>query len=152
MLKGITVEQADERLDEFAAKWDGTYPTISQMWRRNWEYLTPFFAYPADIRKVIYTTNALESLNMSLRKVQKWTPVGLPVPPGIVDWLYVFEGFWSGCRDLNPGPLAPQAKNINHLQSTLNDNTRLKYSRFGRQMDAKTQRDRKSTRLNSSHT
>ena len=41
------------------------------MWRRNWEHLTPFFAYPADIRKVIYTTNAIESLNMSLRKVIK---------------------------------------------------------------------------------
>src|SRR5579864_5032699 len=64
-----TVEQAEQRLDEFAAKWDGTYPTISQMWRRNWEHLIPFFAYPADIRKVIYTTNAVESLNMSLRKV-----------------------------------------------------------------------------------
>ena len=41
------------------------------MWRRNWEHLIPFFAYPADIRKVIYTTNAIESLNMSLRKVIK---------------------------------------------------------------------------------
>ena len=41
------------------------------MRRRNWEHLTPFFAYPADIRKVIYTTNAVESLNMSLRKVIK---------------------------------------------------------------------------------
>ena len=66
-----TVEEAEQRLDEFGAKWDGTYPTISQMWRRNWEHLTPFFAYPADIRKVIYTTNAVESLNMSLRKVIK---------------------------------------------------------------------------------
>jgi putative transposase len=66
-----TVEQAELRLDEFAAKWDGTYPTISLMWRRNWEHLIPFFAYPADIRRVIYTTNAVESLNMSLRKVIK---------------------------------------------------------------------------------
>jgi putative transposase len=66
-----TVEDAELRLNEFAAKWDGQYPTISQMWRRNWEYLMPFFAYPADIRKVIYTTNAVESLNMSLRKVIK---------------------------------------------------------------------------------
>lgn len=66
-----TVEQAEQKLDEFAAKWDGQYPTISQMWRRNWEHLIPFFAYPADIRKVIYTTNAVESLNMSLRKVIK---------------------------------------------------------------------------------
>jgi putative transposase len=66
-----TVEEAGQRLDGFAAKWDETYPTISQMWRRNWDRLTPFFAYPADIRKVIYTTNAVESLNMSLRKVIK---------------------------------------------------------------------------------
>jgi putative transposase len=66
-----TAEDARQRLDEFAAKWDGAYPTISQMWDRNWEHLTPFFSYPADIRKVIYTTNAVESLNMSLRKVIK---------------------------------------------------------------------------------
>ncbi len=66
-----TVEDAELRLNEFAAKWDKSYPTISQMWRGNWEHLTPFFAYPEDIRKVIYTTNAIESLNMSLRKVIK---------------------------------------------------------------------------------
>jgi putative transposase len=66
-----TVADAELRLGEFAAKWDASYPTISQMWRRNWDRLTPFFAYPADIRKVIYTTNAVESLNMSLRKVIK---------------------------------------------------------------------------------
>ena len=65
------MEEAELRLDEFSAKWDGTYPTISQMWRRNWENLKPFYAYPADIRKVIYTTNAVESLNMSLRRVIK---------------------------------------------------------------------------------
>ena len=69
--RASTVEEAEQRLDEFAKKWDGAYPTISPMWRRNWEHLTPFFAYPADIRKVIYTTNAVESLNMSLRKVIK---------------------------------------------------------------------------------
>ena len=69
--RASTVEDAELRLTEFAAKWDKSYPTISQMWRRNWEHLTPFFAYPEDIRKVIYTTNAIESLNMSLRKVIK---------------------------------------------------------------------------------
>jgi len=69
--RAATVEEAGQRLDEFAVKWDGAYPTISQMWRRNWENLIPFFAYPADIRKVIYTTNAVESLNMSLRKIIK---------------------------------------------------------------------------------
>jgi putative transposase len=69
--RASTVEEAQQRLDEFAVKWDQAYPTISQMWRRNWEHLTAFFAYPADIRRVIYTTNAVESLNMSLRKVIK---------------------------------------------------------------------------------
>ena len=58
-------------LDEFAAKWDESHPTISQVWRRNWERITPFFAFPAEIRKVIYTINAVESLNMSLRKIIK---------------------------------------------------------------------------------
>ena len=69
--RASTVEDAYLQLEAFAEKWDGAYPTISQMWRRNWDNLTPFFAYPADIRKVIYTTNAVESLNMSLRKVIK---------------------------------------------------------------------------------
>jgi putative transposase len=45
------------------------YPTIAQSWRRNWERLVPFPAYPAEIRRVIYTTNAVESVNMSLRKI-----------------------------------------------------------------------------------
>ena len=66
-----TAEEAARRLDEFAAGWDATHPTISQVWRRNWERITPFFAFPNDIRKVIYTTNAVESLNMSLRKIIK---------------------------------------------------------------------------------
>ncbi len=66
-----TADEASRRLDEFAGQWDATHPTISQVWRRNWERITPFFAFPADIRRVIYTTNAVESLNMSLRKIIK---------------------------------------------------------------------------------
>ena len=66
-----TAEQAEMELTAFETKWDKTHPTISQSWRRNWAQVIPFFAYPADIRKVIYTTNAIESLNMSLRKVTK---------------------------------------------------------------------------------
>ena len=69
--QSATAEQAELELTAFEAKWDATHPTISQSWRRNWEQIIPFFAYPADIRKVIYTTNAIESLNMSLRKVTK---------------------------------------------------------------------------------
>ena len=66
-----TVEQAEANLTAFAAKWDFSHPTISKSWRNNWERIIPFFAYPPDIRKAIYTTNAIESLNMSLRKVTK---------------------------------------------------------------------------------
>jgi putative transposase len=66
-----TAEEALHRLEDFATKWDSTHPTISQVWRRNWEHVTPFFAFPSDIRKVIYTTNAVESLHMSLRKIIK---------------------------------------------------------------------------------
>jgi putative transposase len=69
--RAATAEDAYLKLEAFAERWDGVYPTISQMWRRNWDQLTPFFGYPADIRRVIYTTNAIESLNMSLRKVIK---------------------------------------------------------------------------------
>lgn len=69
--QSVTAEQAEMELTAFEAKWDETHPTISQSWRRNWAQVIPFFAYPADIRKVIYTTNAIESLNMSLRKVTK---------------------------------------------------------------------------------
>jgi len=66
-----TADQAEMELMAFEEKWDKTHPTIGHTWRRNWERITPFFAYPPDIRKVIYTTNAIESLNMSLRKVTK---------------------------------------------------------------------------------
>lgn len=66
-----TAEQAEMNLSAFEVKWDKTHPSIGQSWRRNWEHITPFFAYPPEIRKVIYTTNAIESLNMSLRKVTK---------------------------------------------------------------------------------
>ena len=69
--RASTAEEAHVRLEEFAVKWDRPYPTIAQMWRRNWEHVTPFFAYPAEIRKIVYTTNAIESLNMSLRKIIK---------------------------------------------------------------------------------
>lgn len=69
--RAATSEDAWLQMEAFAEKWDGRYPSISQIWRRNWDQVTPFFAYPVEIRKVIYTTNAVESLNMSLRKVIK---------------------------------------------------------------------------------
>ena len=62
---------ATANLTEFEGKWDNKYPTIGQSWRRNWEHIIPFFVFPEDIRRIIYTTNAIESLNMRLRKVTK---------------------------------------------------------------------------------
>lgn len=58
-------------LEDFAKKWDGVYPLISKSWKANWGNLNEMFSYPDEIRRVIYTTNAIESLNFSLRKVTK---------------------------------------------------------------------------------
>ncbi len=66
-----TAEEAELMLGEFEARWDDEYLPIGQSWRRNWSRLIPFFDYPPEIRKVIYTTNAIESVNMSLRKLTK---------------------------------------------------------------------------------
>ena len=66
-----TAEQAEMALQEFAEMWGGKYQAIVKLWRDNWSRVIPFFAFPAEIRKVIYTTNAVESLHMSLRKVIK---------------------------------------------------------------------------------
>ena len=66
-----TVDQASAALDAFEERWGKDYPSIAQSWRRNWSRIIPFFDYPPDIRRVIYTTNAIESVNMSLRKITK---------------------------------------------------------------------------------
>lgn len=67
--QSASADAAEQRLVEFEGKWAGSYLAISQSWRRNWPRIIPFFDYPPEIRKVIYTTNAIESVNMSLRKI-----------------------------------------------------------------------------------
>lgn len=69
--QSVTVEEAEQRLAEFEAQWNDAYPPIAQIWRRNWNRIIPFFEYPPEIRRIIYTTNAIESVNMSLRKITK---------------------------------------------------------------------------------
>ena len=66
-----TEAQAALALNAFAAKWETQYPQIAKSWRNNWARVIPFFAYAPEIRKVIYTTNAIESVNFSLRKLIK---------------------------------------------------------------------------------
>jgi len=69
--RSISVEEAEQELDAFAEKWDEKFPTISQMWRKHWGNLITLFEYPDDIRKAIYTTNAIESINSVVRKAVK---------------------------------------------------------------------------------
>ena len=66
-----TADAALGRLDEFEAKWGKRYPAVGAAWRRAWDHVVPLFAFPKDIRKMIYTTNAVESLHRSLRKIIK---------------------------------------------------------------------------------
>ncbi|WP_128255816.1 IS256 family transposase [Falsirhodobacter deserti] len=66
-----TAEEAARQLDGFEEKWAGKYPSIAPAWRRAWAEVIPFFAFSAAIRKIIYTTNAVESLNRVLRKTRK---------------------------------------------------------------------------------
>jgi putative transposase len=69
--RAVTEEHARLSLSAFAQKWNTKYPTISKAWEANWQRLIPFFAYPEEIRRIIYTTNAIESLNNSLKKTIK---------------------------------------------------------------------------------
>ena len=66
-----TEELAKKKLESFKKKWDEKYPKISDSWENAWSEVIPFLAYPKDIRKVIYTTNAIESTNRQIRKIIK---------------------------------------------------------------------------------
>ena len=69
--KSATIEETEQHLAALGQTWNARYPTIHRSWDKHWEQLTGFFAYPPEIRKVIYTTNAIESLNSSMRKILK---------------------------------------------------------------------------------
>lgn len=69
--QAVTEEAGSQALTDFANRWDERYPQISRSWKTHWDNLSTFFAYPADIRKVIYTTNAIESLNSVIRHAIK---------------------------------------------------------------------------------
>ncbi len=69
--QSITEEEALQVLDEFSTRWDDKYPQISRSWKAHWDNLNTLFIYPEEIRKAIYTTNAIESLNSVIRKALK---------------------------------------------------------------------------------
>lgn len=97
-----TVEEAEQRLGDFEQQWDGKYSSIGKMWRRNWAGIVPFFAYPVEIRRAVYTTNIVESLNMSLRKVIK-TRGSFPGEEAALKLLYLalrnVSKRWKASRD-----------------------------------------------------
>jgi putative transposase len=92
LLRGIYTADnestARERLDAFEQEWGAKYPMIVRSWRANWQHLTGFLAFPLEIRKLIYTTNAIESLNFQLRKVIK-TKGAFPTEQAAIKLLYL---------------------------------------------------------------
>src|ERR1700739_1312071 len=81
-------DMAMVRLEEFEAEWGKRYPAIGQAWRRAWQYVVPFFAFAPGIRKMIYTTNAVEALHRSLRKIIK-TRGSFPTDDAALKLLYL---------------------------------------------------------------
>jgi len=73
--QAATLQEAEAQLDHFEEKWRSVYPLIGQSWRANWGKLAPMFGYPAEVRRAVYTTNTIESLNMTLRKIIKNRPL-----------------------------------------------------------------------------
>ncbi len=69
--QSVNAEEAQDKLDAFSDKWRSKYAAIHRMWTQHWDNIIPFFQFPPDIRKVIYTTNAIESLNSVIRKTIK---------------------------------------------------------------------------------
>ena len=86
-----TLAEAEQALADFAEHWDTKYPAIGPSWKADWQRLTVFFDYAPDIRKVIYTTNAIESLNYSLRRLLK-TKGAFPNDDAIRKILYLAIG------------------------------------------------------------
>jgi transposase-like protein len=97
-----TAEAARQALEDFAASpWGEKYPTIVQSWRRAWEHVIPFFAFPPDVRRVIYTTNVIESLHMQLRKIIK-TRGHFPNDEAAIKLI------WLALRNIYDGKLPPK--------------------------------------------
>jgi putative transposase len=86
-------EEALFQLELFAEKWDQRYPLISKSWRANWSRIEPMFQFPSEIRRAIYTTNVIESFNMSLRKITK-TRAAFPSEAA------AFKLIWLGLQNI----------------------------------------------------
>jgi len=106
-----TLEAAEQALEAFAERWDERFPMISRKWRTNWANLTPFFDYPPEIRKVMYTTNSIEAINSQLRKVTRKRGA-FPTPESVRKVLYlaILKASQRWTRPVQDWPAA-----LNHL-------------------------------------
>ena len=97
----VDEQSAHDALDEFAAKWDNKYPKISKSWYENWVNLSTYFKFPQELRKLIYTTNAIEGFNRQIRKVTKAKSV-FPTDDSLFKMLYLamkdITKKWTGRR------------------------------------------------------
>ena len=116
--RAVTADEAERQLCEFQAKWP-KYPAISRLWREQWERVIPFFAFPEEVRKVVYTTNAVESLHMSLRKIIK-TRGSFPSEEAALKLLYLaltkVMAKWHTVQNWK--------QMLNHLDTTCGDRMR----------------------------
>ena len=104
--RATTEQQASDNLENFREKWNSKYPKIYESWKRNWGNLSTYFAYPPEIRKIIYTTNQIENFNRQLRKVSKTKSI-FPNDDSLFKILYLatcdITRKWTGKRlDWNP--------------------------------------------------
>jgi putative transposase len=116
--RAATAEQAELELGEFEKKWT-KYPAIGKLWREHWQQVIPFFAMPAELRKVVYTTNAVESLHRSLRKAIK-TRGAFPSEEGAIKLIYLtiakVAGQWHTVQNWKPA--------LNYLETTCSERMR----------------------------
>lgn len=89
----VTEDEALYALEKFAEKWNSKYPIIPKSWQANWHRINPMFQFPQEIRRAIYTTNVIESLNYSLRKITK-TRAAFPTEEAAIKLL------WLGLRNI----------------------------------------------------
>ena len=108
--QAVDEQSALAALDDFAAVWDKKYPKISKSWRENWANLSTYFKFPEELRRLIYTTNAIEGFNRQLRKVTKSKSV-FPTDDSLFKMLYLamldITKKWTGRRQ-DWGQIYPQ--------------------------------------------
>ena len=99
--QAVDEQTALSALEDFTKKWESKYPKIGKSWKENWPKLSTYFKYPQEVRKLIYTTNAIEGFNRQLRKVTKSKSV-FPTDDSLLKMLYLammdITKKWTGKR------------------------------------------------------